>query len=400
MTEKTTSPVRASHGENPFPFSIGRPGTCHPERNRLFLHLLYSPKLSVNAPGDKYEKEADAVADKVMRMPAPQVQRLPEREEEEELKMKQRPDIQRKCKECEEEEMLLRKPLASGITSLVQQKTNGDGAAVDNRVASTVRTTNGRGQPLPQDTRTWMESRIGADFSDVNIHTGSNTVQLSRELNAQAFTHGSNIYFNKGKYRPETGEGKRLLAHELTHVVQQNSGKLQKKTVQRDDEDPCSYGPHNRTEREVHLNLRLRSVRVYTRSGRSFNHVQFDNIVAGPATSELARSKGWCTMYLILARNIGPTPTKQLYNFVSFWNEGAGYGFHSDHWGPEGELTKILGTESAGCVSMRDPGGDIESGDSRRLYNEIRNGDCVRMYVRSFWRDPTFARCSSVEGCS
>ena len=69
-----------------------------------------------------------------------------------------------------------------------------------------------------------MESGFGADFSDVRIHKDTNAVQMSEELNAHAFTHGSDIYFNQSQYKPETTEGKALLAHELTHTIQQKGG--------------------------------------------------------------------------------------------------------------------------------------------------------------------------------
>ncbi len=79
----------------------------------------------------------------------------------------------------------------------------------------------GNGQPLPDTDRGFMERRFGVDFSGVRAHTDSNAVQLNRELNAQAFTLGRDIYFGSGKYSPDISSGKRLLAHELTHVVQQ-----------------------------------------------------------------------------------------------------------------------------------------------------------------------------------
>jgi len=72
-----------------------------------------------------------------------------------------------------------------------------------------------------------MESGFGADFSDVKIHTDTNAVQMSQELGAQAFTNGNDVYFNKGKYNPDSREGKHLLAHELTHTIQQ-TGAVQK----------------------------------------------------------------------------------------------------------------------------------------------------------------------------
>jgi hypothetical protein len=177
-------------------------------------------------------------------------------------------------------------------------------------------------------------------------------------------------------------------------------GDVQRQTVQRQGGDPCSYGARNVTDREIHLNLGLRAVRVYTRSGRGSAHIQFDNIITGPDTVRLARDTGWCTMYPILGRNIGPTSGKGLYNFVLFCRQGDGFGFHSDHWRSRGRIRRIPGAQSHGCARLRDPSGDVEHGDSRRFYNAIRNNDCVRIYSRDSWRDPTFSRCSPVEGCS
>jgi hypothetical protein len=76
-------------------------------------------------------------------------------------------------------------------------------------------------------TRAEMETGFGADFSQVNIHTGSQAVQMNKELGAQAFTHGKDIYFNEGKYNPNSNAGKHLLAHELTHTIQQNKDMVQ-----------------------------------------------------------------------------------------------------------------------------------------------------------------------------
>ncbi|SHJ78903.1 eCIS core domain-containing protein [Pseudozobellia thermophila] len=83
----------------------------------------------------------------------------------------------------------------------------------------------GGGQALPSSTREFMEQRIGADFSEVNIHTGTHATALNRDLGARAFTNANDIYFNQGQYSPHSSEGKRLLAHELTHVVQQNANR-------------------------------------------------------------------------------------------------------------------------------------------------------------------------------
>jgi len=88
-----------------------------------------------------------------------------------------------------------------------------------------LRTHRGGGEPLPGGTRQFMEQSFGADFGPVRVHTGSGAVQLNRDLQAQAFTHGTDIYFNSGKFNPASQSGQHLLAHELTHVVQQAGGK-------------------------------------------------------------------------------------------------------------------------------------------------------------------------------
>ena len=80
------------------------------------------------------------------------------------------------------------------------------------------------GQPLDESVRTRMESHLGADFSDVRIHTSTQADESARSLHAQAYTVGSDIAFRNGLYSPDTDDGQRMLAHELTHVVQQRSG--------------------------------------------------------------------------------------------------------------------------------------------------------------------------------
>lgn len=167
-------------------------------------------KLTIGSVNDPMEVQADAVADQVMRMPANGL-------------------IQRKCSKCEEEEKAQRKPL----TSFIQKKeASGNTSTTSDAVSNKIQETKGSGASLGTSTKNFMESRFGTDFSSVRIHTDSQAVALSSELNAQAFTVGNDVYFNSGKYSPESGEGKHLLAHELTHVVQQNNS-LQMKMIQR-----------------------------------------------------------------------------------------------------------------------------------------------------------------------
>lgn len=95
------------------------------------------------------------------------------------------------------------------------------------------------GSTLPKPTQQFFQARMGQDFSDVKIHTGDEAAQKADTLNAKAYTIGNNIVFNKGQYEPESFEGKKLLSHELTHVVQQSEGATPE--VQKKDNLDASY---------------------------------------------------------------------------------------------------------------------------------------------------------------
>jgi uncharacterized protein DUF4157 len=192
---------------------------------------FFQAKLSVNQPNDKYEREADSVANTVVnnqgsgtvvqQKEISGIQRLSTSAEEEKLgtneermrrdkEIQTKPEIQRMCPECEKEK-----------EGMVQQKSEATGATASSSLSSRIESSAGKGESLPQKTLHEMQSSFGVNFRHVNIHTDSSSAQMNKELNAQAFTHGSDIYFNSGKYNPETSSGKLLLAHELTHVVQQ-----------------------------------------------------------------------------------------------------------------------------------------------------------------------------------
>ena len=149
--------------------------------------------------------------------------------------------IQPKCDECEKEEMeepreereLQRKEVAdapgnpSDEEENIQTKSGNARPEANADFQSRLDASKGGGSPLSSATSSTMESAFGADFSGVRVHTGSEAVQMNKELKAQAFTHGNDIYFNEGKYDIESTGGKHLLAHELTHTVQQ-TGMVQK----------------------------------------------------------------------------------------------------------------------------------------------------------------------------
>ncbi len=183
---------------------------------RLFESGFIQGKLTVGEPNDKYEQEADRVADDVMRMPEPQVQRQNEEEEEEMLQTKPineqiTPLVQRQVEPEEEEEETL------------QAKAEGQTPQVTPNFESQINALQGGGQPLSRETRNFFEPRFGHDFSNVKIHIDSNANQLARSINAKAFTRGSDVVFGRGEYSPGSSSGKRILGHELVHVVQQKN---------------------------------------------------------------------------------------------------------------------------------------------------------------------------------
>lgn len=172
-------------------------------------------KLKIGQPNDIYEQEADSVAEMVMRMPGPRCPECLKKGREEELiqtkpnPLQITPLVQRQVEEEEEEEVLQAKEVAGQTPEVAPD------------IESNINALKGGGQPLPETVRTYFEPRFGYDFSKVRVHTDKSADNTSQKLNAQAFTVGQDMYFGAGKYSPETYEGRRLMAHELTHVVQQ-----------------------------------------------------------------------------------------------------------------------------------------------------------------------------------
>ena len=204
-------------------------------------------KLTVGAPNDQYEQEADRVADQVMTTPDSAVQQTIQREaapevgEEDELKMKplENAQIQREAAILKGEEAALdvqTKPM-------LQRETDGSLQA-DSDLEGQLNRSKSGGTPLPDEVRSFMEPRFGADFSQVRVHTGNESVQMNQGLNAQAFTHKQDVYFGAGKAPAKDV----LTAHELTHVVQQTGGIQTKENVEgliqrSDPEEEQDYTP-------------------------------------------------------------------------------------------------------------------------------------------------------------
>ena len=118
--------------------------------------------------------------------------------------------------------------LSAAISRRRSASSSAQGSASTGNIESSLSNSKGAGFPLAGGTRNFMESQLGADFSGVRLHTDSRAAEMSNQINAQAFTHGSDIYFNEGKYNPDTSDGKHLLAHELTHTIQQGASIQQK----------------------------------------------------------------------------------------------------------------------------------------------------------------------------
>ena len=178
-------------------------------------------KLAISQPGDPYEREADQVADQVMRMAAPS--------EFADTASSHQPQISRlhgpgtALAPRVQREEVIEAPLPEDEPEVIAAKSEaGSSPAVSPAAESRLGAMSGGGQPLPELARTFFEPRFGYDFGDVRVHAGSQAAESAASINALAFTLGRHVVFGAGQYAPDSPSGKRLLAHELTHVVQQD----------------------------------------------------------------------------------------------------------------------------------------------------------------------------------
>ncbi len=190
---------------------------------RLLKSTAVQAKLTVSQPDDAYEREADRVAQQVMTMTVPANAGHTEQPDEVSSTSQAQPVLEGLQRQTidDNEQILQARPLAASITPVVQPQAGGS-PEIAGDLESRLAASKGGGTPLPEDVRGYMEPRFGASFSGVRLHTDREAAQMNRELNAQAFTHGRDIYVGEGMYNPGSDAGKRLLAHELTHVVQQS----------------------------------------------------------------------------------------------------------------------------------------------------------------------------------
>jgi len=208
--------------------------------NRAMRRMVIQPKMTVTAANDVYESEADSVASQVVQgFQNSHVQR--EGAEEEEPIQAKRDVVQREGAE-EEEPIQAKRDVVQregaeeeepiqAKRDVVQRAGDMSGAfEVDDKVEGAIQGQLGGGQAMPEGVRGKMESGFGADFSGVRVHTDQTSDSLNRSVGAKAFTQGSDIFFKSGAFQPESSDGQQLLAHELTHTIQQ--GAVQQKREQ------------------------------------------------------------------------------------------------------------------------------------------------------------------------
>ena len=213
------APTKSRFAPRPFVWdpTPEAPSTESPDRASRFGHSfgdidifhrpVIQPKLTLGPVDDKYEQEADRVARRVVETISSSdqesVQRQEDLEDEDELDLEEATELRLKV---------------AGLAPV-------GGADLDPDLESVIQSAQGRGQPLSDSVRQPMERAFGADFGGVRLHTNGQADSLNRSIQARAFTTGQDVFFRQGEYRPGSSEGKGLLAHELTHVVQQTKRK-------------------------------------------------------------------------------------------------------------------------------------------------------------------------------
>jgi hypothetical protein len=176
----------------------------------LSHELVIQPKLAIGAVGDKYEQEADRVAEQVVSQMNVSENSAIQRQEM--LKVDDNPQLKMKpVVQCQSEESMVATP----------------------EIETTIQQARGSGQALSDTIRQPMERSLGSDFSQVRIHTDDRANRLNESIQAKAFTTGQDIFFKHGEYNPGNRQKQKLIAHELTHVVQQNSATVQRNLIQR-----------------------------------------------------------------------------------------------------------------------------------------------------------------------
>ena len=177
----------------------------------LKQHAIIQPKLKVGAANDKYEQQADRIAQRVI------------------------------------SGMIGKTNLGESINPIVQRSTEDSGVNVSPNFDNSLKKSTGK--PLPKDICQNFESKFSQNFSNIRVHDNALSSQLCEEIHANAFTHANNIYFNKGQFQPQTIQGKKLIAHELVHTIQQKTNNsINRDVIQRNVLEDLSNGKERSSE--------------------------------------------------------------------------------------------------------------------------------------------------------
>ena len=306
-------------------------------------------RLTVGAVGDKYEQEADAVAAQVVqRINSPQVQQP-------------RASVQRKA----EEEELQMKPIVSKL-----QKVGAKGGEVPGTIEQQIQSARGKGNPLAPQLQTQMGNAMGADFSGVRVHTDSQSNELNQSIQAKAFTTGQDVFFRSGTYDPGSHSGQELIAHELTHVVQQSGGANQKKSVEKSDASKDAV-------QRVKYNHELQKFYSEVLSGQQIDET---NAVV-TATSNMALGGGHTAIYIERLTGDKPTlrPDNKKIDLV-YYSGGSGSA-------PEGSQESMASSSSASDSSSgsSSSSGGSSATDEKGVVIRIEDGMTARESNKRSW---------------
>jgi hypothetical protein len=228
--------------------------------------ITVQAKLTIGEPGDKYEQEADRVASQVVKqINSPEAAQSTQgqsvqRQEEPVEELQRKPsisDLQRSPLPLEVQREAMPAEEELQAKSILQRREAIAGGEATNDLDTAINSARGSGQPLDAGLQRSMGQAMGADFSGVKVHTDAQSDQLNQSIQAKAFTTGQDVFFRQGAYDPGSRGGQELIAHELTHVVQQNGGAVQRSPLPQVKREKTLQKKLNASEQSKnHVNLR------------------------------------------------------------------------------------------------------------------------------------------------
>jgi hypothetical protein len=279
-TTKQAQPTNMqAAGKDPFFSAAHDPEQA--QRTSFFEGNKVQRKMTVNEPGDHFEQQADHVADKVVQhinqpktvanaatasTTATATATAPATTSAVQKKDDKKEDKQEKEQNGSDKELPRRPVFESdgdpNEGNTLKRNSQSPAPAVSPQTQQKIEGSKGGGEPLPSNTREEMEGAMGTDLSSVRIHNNSEAAGLSNDLQAQAFTHGNDIYFGAGKYDTQSQSGQHLLAHEVTHTVQQGSGVKKKGIIQRAELGVADSGKAKPHTAEGDIDKRKKTIKV------------------------------------------------------------------------------------------------------------------------------------------